>query len=74
MFDPSRPLKPDPWAESEFNKLATALNGPIQLTVLYAAPVKPRTGWMVYADGTTWNPGSGEGVYVYTSGAVWSKL
>jgi hypothetical protein len=43
------------------------------LDVLHAAPTKVRIGRMVYADGTDWNPGSGEGVYVYTSGG-WSKL
>lgn len=31
----------------------------------YAAPSKPRDGDIRYADGTTWNPGSGAGVYVY---------
>jgi hypothetical protein len=74
MYSPARPPKPDAWAESEFDKIATALNGAIELTVMYAAPTKPRTGWLVYADGTTWNPGSGEGVYVYLSDGTWSKL
>ena len=36
-------------------------------------PVKPRTGMIVYADGTNWNPGSGAGVYVYVAG-VWTLL
>lgn len=46
----------------------------IQLKVLHAAPARPRTGLVVYADGTDWNPGgTGAGVYVYT-GAAWSKL
>lgn len=41
--------------------------------VLTAAPAKPRDGMIVYADGTTWNPGSGKGTYEYRSGA-WVKL
>jgi hypothetical protein len=38
------------------------------------APSKPRAGDIRYADGTNWNPGSGEGVYVYLSTGAWSKL
>lgn len=42
-------------------------------TVLYAAPAKPREGMFAFADGTTWNPGAGRGLYNYVSGA-WVKL
>lgn len=45
-----------------------------QYEVQYVAPSKPRQGRVVYADGTTWNPGAGEGLYLYTSGGTWSKL
>ena len=34
---------------------------------------KPRNGDIRYADGTNWNPGSGEGIYAYTNDA-WDKL
>ena len=37
--------------------------------VWHVAPVKPREGLLVYADGTDWNPGSGAGYYVYYAGA-----
>lgn len=37
-------------------------------------PDKPRQGQMVYADGTNWDPGSGEGVYYYSAGGAWVKL
>lgn len=40
---------------------------------LTAAPTKPREGMVVYADGTDWNPGSGEGFYGYYA-ASWKKL
>ena len=43
------------------------------LEELHVAPSKVKVGMMRYADGTDWNPGSGEGVYVYTS-AGWAKL
>jgi hypothetical protein len=37
-------------------------------------PSKPRAGDVRYADGTNWNPGSGEGIYLYLSTGAWSKL
>lgn len=45
----------------------------LELRPIYAEPIKPREGMIVYADGTSWNPGAGKGVYHYT-GAAWSKL
>ena len=36
----------------------------------YAAPTRPRDGDIRYADGTTWNPGSGVGIYYY-NGSAW---
>jgi len=39
----------------------------------YAAPSKLREGMIRFADGTTWNPGGGKGLYIYYSGA-WNKL
>jgi hypothetical protein len=63
--------------EAEFQRLANDLEANImdkvQLVERYAAPVKPREAMLVFADGTSWNPGSGRGVYVYSSGA-WVKL
>lgn len=41
--------------------------------VRYVAPTRPREGDFVFADGTTWDPGSGRGLYQYVSGA-WVKL
>lgn len=37
------------------------------------APTKPRTGDLRLADGTNWDPGSGQGVYVYY-GSAWHFL
>lgn len=44
------------------------------LDVLYSAPDKPKQGDIRYADGTSWNPGSGEGIYFYNSAGSWVKL
>ena len=35
---------------------------------LKTAPSNPVIGQVVFANGTNWNPGSGEGLYVYKSG------
>ena len=48
--------------EERFNQLIQELQ-----VVRYAAPPKPREGTFVFADGTTWNPGSGRGLYQYVS-------
>lgn len=45
----------------------------IILSPLHRAPDKPRDGMVVYADGTDWNPGSGQGLYERRGGA-WVKL
>lgn len=56
-----------------------AVAGAIQLLaaghidVSYAAPAKPRDGDIRLADGTSWNPGGGAGVYAYYGGS-WKKL
>lgn len=61
--------------EQELNTIAQVLHEQdvVFLRVLYVEPLKPREGWLVFADGTEWDPGAGRGVYVYTGGA-WSKL
>lgn len=65
------------WLWGQFNRVAAALREPepraIVLTKLAAAPDKVRDGLTVYADGANWNPGAGQGVYTYYSGA-WNKL
>ena len=45
----------------------------VLLPELFVAPSEPQNGMIVYADGTQWNPGAGEGFYGYQAGA-WVKL
>lgn len=45
----------------------------LELANTASAPVKPRNGYVVFTDGTAWNPGSGAGYYGYYGGA-WVKL
>lgn len=62
----------DPKLCEEFLKIAQAMETADQflfLDTLYAAPKKYREGMIVKADGSTWNPGSGAGVYCYRAGA-----
>lgn len=34
-----------------------------EMQILHAAPSRTTAGMIVYADGTDWNPGAGQGVY-----------
>lgn len=55
---------------AELENIARSINTPIQrLEPLYVAPTRPRDGDLVLADGTSWNPGSGGGVYCYRAGS-----
>jgi hypothetical protein len=61
------------WLAAELQRISTALQHTNHLDVLGAEPSKYEDGLIVYADGTSWNPGSGEGFYGYRDGA-WRKL
>ena len=63
------------WTQRELERLALTLTETIALDLrpVYRAPDKPREGMIVYADGTSWNPGAGKGCYEYR-GAAWFKL
>jgi len=62
------------YTEDEFGSLARSLQVTEARPVLYVAPPKPRQGTQVYADGSHWNPGSGEGFYFYNSLAAWVPM
>lgn len=70
---PSEPAELQRYLREEFEKLAAAVNAPLQLSVTYVAPPKPREGMVRFADGTSWNPGAGRGPYVYR-GTAWVAL
>ncbi len=69
---PDDPAQLQRYLLEEFARIAAAINlladGFDPIT--YVAPAKPRAGMRRYADGTSWNPGSGAGIYRYT-GAAW---
>lgn len=78
-YSPEQP----PTNQDEFNRyvynellkiqqsISALASGHIDKT--YVSPTKPRDGDIRYADGTSWNPGSGAGVY-YFNGTIWKLL
>lgn len=66
-----------PDLRQELERLRQVLDGPtlgsLRLDVRYSAPQNPVAGMIVYADGTSWDPGSGEGIYAYY-GSAWNLL
>lgn len=55
------------------NMLDMLADGQIERT--YVVPTKLSDGMIRYADGTSWNPGSGRGMYFYDStSAAWKFL
>lgn len=65
------------WMEDELERFANDQNENLQavdLRPVFVAPLRPRTGMLVYADGTRWDPGRGEGVYSYKSDGTWKLL
>lgn len=60
------------WSKQELDTIARLFSA--QPGTLFgvnnAPPARPRTGMEAYADGSNWNPGYGEGLYLY-KGGVW---
>ena len=63
------------WLE-ELQKIKAAIDASAagHFDVVHIAPDKPRQGDIRYADGTSWNPGSGEGIYYRNAAGSWVKL
>lgn len=59
--------------ELEQIQLAFSLMEFLKLKKCFEPPSKPREGMVVYADGVSWNPGSGGGFYGYHGGS-WTKF
>lgn len=60
------------YIDRELTKIEKAFVEPsefLALAPLYASPSKIREGMIVFADGTSFNPGSGGGVYCYRAGS-----
>ena len=72
---PADPVHLAEWTRRQFELVAAHLDmvSGIMLDEMHVEPAKPRTGMIVLADGTNWNPGAGQGVYAYYA-AAWHKL
>ena len=61
--------------DQELSQIERSQNGAVSLlrltvsTTAPRVPTDPRTVVYAEADGTSWNPGSGAGLYAYRSGA-----
>ena len=66
------------WVETQYAKLANVLSefepDSIRFNVHHSEPDKPRQGHLYFADGSNWNPGSGEGFYFYDSNDTWTPV
>ena len=65
------------WAGDELSRIARCRvesENILRLKVLYAPPIKYAPGDVVYADGTQWNPGLGEGIYRRSLAGTWVSL
>lgn len=69
------PVTDIPDIERELWRLSAVLNLVFDgyLPVTYVEPEKPRDGMTRLADGTKWNPGTGQGVYTYYN-STWNRL
>lgn len=58
---------------NELQKISSELKTPtvdsVRLNKLNVAPIRPQEDTVYNADGVSWNPGTGAGLYVYLSGA-----
>ena len=56
---------------TELKRLADIIfnQATFRLERIHEEPERPREGDVRYADGTDWNPGSGEGIYYYKKGS-----
>lgn len=59
----------------ELNRISVALFTEVYLNLekKFVEPTRPQDGDVSYADGTSWNPGAGAGIYAYVNSA-WTKL
>jgi hypothetical protein len=71
---PERDLRA--WLMDELRRISNAI-GPseyLQLSPIDEEPERPSKGMVVWAVGVAWNPGAGEGLYVYNEAGTWDKV
>lgn len=79
-YTPRPPVSAEPaeimwWTYEELNRLSILMEQLVKGNTeeTNVAESKPRNGMIRLADGTNWDPGSGQGVYAYYNNQ-WNKL
>lgn len=62
------------WLAEELRRIANAVDPLSAVPVLDVEPDKPTKGLLVWAVGSNWDPGAGEGLYVYNQSGTWDKV
>lgn len=79
-YEPSAPPLVNPvlraWLSDEMRRIANAIGQSemLQLEPIDVEPERPSKGMMVWAVGANWNPGAGEGLYVFNESGTWDKV
>lgn len=61
------------FVHDELLRIAQSYNNMVDglYEIMYKPPVRVKPGMVVYADGTSWNPGAGEGLYRRSLSNTW---
>ena len=79
IYTPGTPFNEEDllrYVNDEFSNVADAIQrlADGHLDQVHVEPLKPRLGDIRFADGTNWDPGCGEGVYVFNSLNEWELM
>lgn len=71
---PTNPADFARFLREELDRISSAINALAlgHLDKTFVEPAKPRDGDLRYADGISWDPGSGKGIYMYST--VWTLV
>ena len=76
QYYPSQPFPDISWLQSELRRIAEAFESgspALRLSTTATTPDKVIEGEMRIADGVSWNPGPGAGLYIYRGG-IWHLI
>lgn len=64
------------WLSDEMRRISNAIGRAehIQFDPIDVEPERPSKGMMVWAEAVAWDPGAGEGLYVYNELGTWDKV
>ena len=64
------------WLSDELRRIANVIGQPgyLQLDPIDVEPQRPSKGMIVWAVGVNWDPGAGQGLYVYNEAGAWDRV